>query len=90
MSIAGTGAVDYIKTVKSVFAFRFSPDLDTEMLSLYLKEKLGHEVTCPRIDTVNSRYASFNVSAECKDVDEMYNPELWLNRALVQFNVNQL
>ena len=34
-------------------------------------------MSCERIVTVNSRYASFKISAECKDVGDMYNPELW-------------
>lgn len=44
MSINGSGAVSAIKTVRlelvSVFATKVSPDLDPEMLSAYLKEKL--------------------------------------------------
>ncbi|KAL7393611.1 hypothetical protein ABVT39_013607 [Epinephelus coioides] len=44
-SVVGTGTVTGIRTVKSklvsVFASRFSPDLDSETLSMYLKEKFG-------------------------------------------------
>ncbi len=41
-------------------------------------------VTCQRIATVNSRHDSFKISAECKDVGDMYNPELWLEGAFVR------
>lgn len=48
--IVGTGAAGNIKVIKtklvSVFASKFSPDLDAETLSVYLKEKLGREVAC--------------------------------------------
>lgn len=84
-SIVGTGAVGNIKMVKtrlvSVFTSRFSPDLNTELYLCILKKKT--EVTCQRIDTVNSRYASFKVSAECKNVGEMHNLELWPEGAFV-------
>lgn len=61
----------------SVFATRFSPNLDTETLSVYLKEKRGHEV-------VHSRFSSFKVSAECNEAGEMYNQELWPEGAFVR------
>lgn len=67
----------------SVFATNFSPDLDAETLSAYLKEKLGHDVSCQKIDTVHSRFGSFKVSAECNEVDKMYNLELWPEGAFV-------
>lgn len=80
-TIVGTGAAGNIKMVKtklvSVFASKFYPDVDTETLRAYLEGKLGHDVTCQKITTVNNRYASFKVSAECSDVAVMYNPELW-------------
>ena len=86
--IVGTGAQSGIQTVKtklvSVFASKFSPELDAETLSRYLKEKLGREVKCQKIDTVQSRFGSFKVSAECNEVAEMYKPELWPDGALVR------
>ncbi|MED6235950.1 hypothetical protein ATANTOWER_002384 [Ataeniobius toweri] len=79
-TIVGTGAAGNIKIVKtkivSVFASKFSPELEAEALCAYLKPKLGLDVTCHRINTANSRYVSFKVSAECSDVTVMYNPEL--------------
>ena len=68
----------------SVFATRFSPDLDAETLSEYLKSKLNRDVTCQKIVSVRSRFSSFKVTAECKDINEMYTPELWPEGALVR------
>ena len=42
-----------------------------------MKDKLGRDVTCQKIETVPCRFSSFKITAECKEVDEMYNPELW-------------
>lgn len=79
-TIVGTGAAGGIKMITtkrvSVFASRFSPDIDAEVLRSHLASKLG-QVACERIATVNTRYASFKVSAECKDIGDIYNPELW-------------
>lgn len=79
--VVGTGSSGSIKTIKtklvSVFASRFSPDVDADTLRTYLNDKLGQDVTCFKISTVNTRYASFKVSAECNEVETMYNPELW-------------
>lgn len=86
--IIGTGTVGNIRVVKtklvSVFASKFSPDLDAETLSGYLKEKLGREITCQRIDTVHRRCGSFKITAECDEVNEMYDLELWPEGALVR------
>ncbi len=64
--IIGTGARGNISVVRtklvSVFATKFTPDLNAETLSNYLKEKLGRDVNCQRIDTMNNRYSSFKVS----------------------------
>lgn len=80
-TIVGTGDAGGIKMITtkrvSVFASRFSPDIDAEVLRTHLASKLGHGVLCERIVTVNTRYASFKVSAECKEIGDMYNPELW-------------
>ncbi len=42
--VVGTGAAGIIKTVKtklvSIFTSKFSPELDTEMMSTYLKKSL--------------------------------------------------
>lgn len=48
-----------------------------EALSDKLSEKCGRAVSRNRIGNQNGRYSSFKVSAECHDVGEMYNPELW-------------
>lgn len=72
------GNIKMVKTkLVSVFATKFSPDLDAETLSAYLREKLGHDVSCQKIDTIHRRFGSFKVSAECNELGEMYNPELW-------------
>lgn len=79
--IVGTSTGGNIKVIKtkrvSVFATRFSPDLDSGTLADYLKNKLGRDVTCQKLDTAQSRFSSFKIIAECKDVGEMYEPELW-------------
>ncbi len=73
--IVGTGALTNIKTVKtklvSVFATKVSPDLDKAMLSEYLKDKLGHEVTCQKTVTAHNRFWLFKISAECNEIGEM-------------------
>ncbi len=88
MSVVGTGAVGNIRMVKtklvSVFVSKFTPDLDALTLSEYLKEKLGRDVACQKIETVQSRYSSFKVSAECNEVSEMYDPQLWPEGAFVR------
>lgn len=88
MQVVGTWAMADIETVRSklvrVFATRFSPDLDPETLSTYLKAKLDHEAICQKIVTDHSRFASFKVSVECNKVCEIYTPELWLEWAHVR------
>ncbi len=68
----------------SVFATKFTPDLNAETLSNYLKEKLGRDVNCQHIDTINNRYSSFKMSAECINVTEVYSPELWPEGSVVR------
>lgn len=75
---------DYETKLVSVFASKFTPDLDALTLSGYLKEKLGRIVACQRIDSVYNRYSSFTVSAECNEVSEMYDLELWPEVAFVK------
>ena len=86
--IVGTGSVSTIRTVKtklvSVFATKFSPELDAETLSAYLKVQLRREVTCIKIPTAHNRFVSFKVSAMCDELSEMYCPELWPKGALVR------
>ena len=86
--IVGTSAVSTILTVRtklvSVFATKFSPDLEAETLSEYLKSKLIKVVTCQKIQNVRSRFGSFKVTAGCNDISEMYTPELWPEGALVR------
>lgn len=80
-SIIGTGEGSNILAVKTkmvrVFATKFDPCVDVNTLSDYLKKKLGREVTCRKIETTQSRFNSFCVSAECQDVEELYDPQLW-------------
>ena len=61
----------------NVFATRFDPELDADTLRDYLKEKLNDTVTCRKIITERSRFGSFHITAECKDVKDMYNPDVW-------------
>ncbi|KAJ8405632.1 hypothetical protein AAFF_G00316120 [Aldrovandia affinis] len=61
----------------SVFATKFDLNVDADTLSDYLKEKLGREVKCRKIEMAQSRFSSFCVTAECNDVAEMYDPQLW-------------
>lgn len=79
--IVGTGMGGDSRVIKSkmvsVFATKFSPDLDSETLTNYMEDKLGRNVTCQKIEVVQSRFSFFKITAECKEVEEMYNPELW-------------
>ncbi|KAK7909675.1 hypothetical protein WMY93_014359 [Mugilogobius chulae] len=80
--IIGTGTASNIPVVKtklvSVFATRFSPELDADTLGSYLSERLGKAVTCEKIQTVrNNRFGSFRVLAECNEVGELYDAQLW-------------
>lgn len=79
--IVGTcagGSIQAITTKSvSVFTTRFSPDLEPDTLASYLKDKLGRDVTCEKIDTVHARFGSFKVTAVCREVGEMYEPQLW-------------
>lgn len=79
--IIGTGVGSNILAVKTkvvrVFATKFELSVDANTLSDYLKMKLGREVTCRKIETTQSRFNSFCVSAECNDVVELYDPQLW-------------
>ncbi len=63
---------------------KFTPDLNAETLSNYLKEKLGRDVNCQCINTKNNRYSSFKVSAECINVAEMNSLEQWPEGSVVQ------
>lgn len=74
MSVFGTGAmgnirIRMIKTkLVSVVASKFTPYLDALTFSEFLKEK---KIACQKIETVQSRYSSFKVSAECNEVSEI-------------------
>ncbi|MEQ2171469.1 hypothetical protein GOODEAATRI_010981 [Goodea atripinnis] len=77
--IIGTGTVSNFKTkLLSIFATRFSPDLDADIVCGYLTEKLGQSVTCRKIDSMGNRFSSFHITAECNEVAEMYDLKLWL------------
>ena len=86
--VVGTGVQGAIKVVKTkmvhVFATKFTPDLDANTLSTYLREKLNRVVNCERIVTVGTRYSSFKVWAECNDVEELYNSNIWPKGSLVR------
>ena len=79
--IVGTAAVGNMHAVTSklvsVFASKLAPDLESETLASYLKEQLSRDVTCQKIDTQYTRYSSFKVTAECKEVGVMHAPQLW-------------
>ncbi len=82
MGITGTSNVCAIKTVTSklvsVFATRFDPALDADILRGYLVEKLQNQtVVCRKIAPTQGRYSSFHVTAECNDVGCVYDPDLW-------------
>ncbi len=63
----------------------FSPDVDTDTLSNYLRAKLHHDVTCQKIQTAQTRFSSSKVTAQCDDVDQMYDPQLWPEGTFVWF-----
>lgn len=66
MGIIGTSTGCNIQVVKtnlvSVFATKFSPNLDAETLSAYLKQKLVRVVTCRKIESAQNRFSSFYVT----------------------------
>lgn len=72
----GTTSIQALQT-KSVFATRFDPSLGADTLSNYLRSKLGRSVECRKIEASHGRFSSFQVTAECKEVAEMYDPQLW-------------
>ncbi|KAM3609173.1 uncharacterized protein V6R79_010670 [Siganus canaliculatus] len=86
--IVGTGVGGSIQVIRtklvSVFATKFAPALESEALASYLSPKLGRKVTCERLDTLQSRFSSFKVTAECKEIAEMYDPMLWPEGAFVR------
>lgn len=86
--IVGTGARGNISVIRtklvSVFATKFSPDLNAETLAKYLSGQMGRSVNCQRIATAGNRYGSFKVTAECNEINEMYNPEIWPEGSLVR------
>lgn len=70
------GIIQVIKTkLLSVFATKFSPDLDSETLASFSKDKLCPDVTCQKIDTAQSRFSSFKITSECNKVGEMYEAQ---------------
>ncbi len=81
MGTIGIGSASNIPVVKSnlvgVFAMRFSPDLDANILCDYLTEKLGKSVICRKIDLTRNRFSLFNITADCNEVADMYDPQLW-------------
>lgn len=83
IGIFGTGVDGTIPVIRTklvgVFATRFSPELDVSTLSSYLSEKLRmrKRVTCWKIDSYRNGFSSFQVTAECNEVSEIYDPQLW-------------
>lgn len=80
--IIGTATESNIGVVKTklvnVFATKFAPSLDADKLRVYLSGKLENEtVTCRKIESACSRYGSFHITAECINVADMYEPNLW-------------
>lgn len=81
----GTTTIQAVQTkMVSVFATRFDPNLEADTLSDYLKSKLGRPVECRKIETLHGRFSSFQVTAECKEVAEMYDTELWPTGSFVR------
>lgn len=73
-SVIGTGTMSTIKTViNSVFAKKNFPQ---NLIQTHLPSVLKL-VTCQKIENPRSRVGSFKVTAECKDIGEMYTSELW-------------
>ena len=79
--IVGTATVGKIQAVKTkkvnVFATRFDPDLDSTILQECLKERLNDSVKCRKIERENARFSSFQVTALCNEVNELYAPDIW-------------
>ncbi len=81
VGVIGTADIPNIATVKTkivhVFATKFMPDLDADVLREYLKGKLNLEVQCRKIDTQRKRFASFQDKAECEDPKVLHDPSIW-------------
>jgi len=56
-----------VKRMVSLFAKRFSPNHDDEVLRSYLTDKLGKTVTCRKIDPSRKRFV----------VMDIYDPQFW-------------
>ena len=81
VGIIGTAesSIDVITTKRvSVFATKFSPDLEADILRDYLANKLGNpSVTCRKTELATSRFGSFHITADCKEVADMCSPQAW-------------
>lgn len=38
---------------------------------------MGKPVTCRKIESTRNRFSSFHVTAECNEIADMYDPQLW-------------
>ena len=83
VGITGTAVTnnERLSTVKtklvSVFATKFTLDLDADTLRDFLQGTMNREVKCRKIDTPHSRFSSFCITAEWNDWKEMYDPQFW-------------
>ena len=80
--IFGTGTESSIPVITtkrvSLFATRFSPDVYADTLRNYLSAKLDNEsVSCRKIETASGRFGSFQITADCKEVADLYSPQIW-------------
>ncbi|CAL8336086.1 unnamed protein product [Merluccius merluccius] len=82
-AITGTAVInnEKLSTVKtklvSVFATRFTLDLDADTLRDFLQGTMNREVKCRKIETPHSRFSSFCVTAVWNEWKEMYDPQFW-------------
>lgn len=76
--ISTDGNIPVVKTkLVCVFATRFSPSLDSDTLCFYLTERMGKPVACRKTDSTRNRFSSLHVIAECNEIADMYEPQLW-------------
>ena len=72
-SLAAVVKVNYCR----LFISRLSPDVSTDMLSVYIKELISSDCTVEKLKTRYSSYSSFLVTCERKFESLIFDPENW-------------
>ncbi len=85
VGIADIPNITIVKTkIVNVFATKFTPDLEADVLRDFLKGKLNLEVQCHKIDTQRKWFALFKVTAESEDLNVLDEPCICPSGAFVR------